>query len=128
MSAKEQHVSTAFDETYLRHTVVAAAGAASLLALLGLNVAAFIEGLSAPWLLGAVIIADMIVVGITIFVAGRQVLMAEQRSEVSEARLESIMDSAMDLSCFCRGLMLYSIAEQIRKTNQQYFDGRDSRS
>jgi hypothetical protein len=70
MSAKEQHVSTAFDETYLRHTVVAAAGAASLLALLGLNVAAFIEGLSAPWLLGAVIIADMIVVGITIFVAG----------------------------------------------------------
>ena len=96
MSTKGQDASTVFSGNYLRHPVVAAAGAASLLALIGLNVAAFIEGLSAPWLLGAVIIADILVVGITIFVAARQVLMAEQRSEATEARLASIMDSAMD--------------------------------
>ena len=73
-----------------------ASGGAALLALLGLNVAAFVAGIEAPWLLGSVILADMLVIGAGVLVAAREVLVAEERTEASEARLAAIVNSAMD--------------------------------
>ncbi|HEX6693032.1 MAG TPA: PAS domain-containing sensor histidine kinase, partial [Burkholderiales bacterium] len=64
--------------------------------LLAINAYAFIRGADSPWLLGTVILGDMLVIGVGIFVAAREVLVAERRSEASEARLGSIVDSAMD--------------------------------
>ncbi len=78
-----------------RPAVIGAAGT-SLAALLGMNAVAFARGLDSPWLLGAVIIADMLVIGVGIVVAAREVLYAEHRTEASEARFDAIVDSAMD--------------------------------
>jgi PAS domain S-box-containing protein len=80
----------------LRHPAVIAAGAAALAALLALNIAAFVGGTTAPWLLGGVILADMLVIGAGVIVAAREVLMAGSRVEASQAQLEAIVDSAMD--------------------------------
>lgn len=80
----------------LRHPVVLGAGFAALAALLALNAAAFIVGRTAPWLLGAVVIADVLVIGAGVIVAAREVLHAGSRVEASEAQLQSIVDSAMD--------------------------------
>ena len=80
----------------LRHPVVLAAGIAAIAALLALNVTAFVAGMGAPWLLGGVLIADMLVIGAGIIVAAREVLMAGSVAEASEAQLEAIVDSAMD--------------------------------
>jgi PAS domain S-box-containing protein len=87
---------TSVKRSYFRHPVVVASGAASLAVLVGMNVVAFLRGLDSPWLLGAVIIADMLVIGVGIVVAAREVLVAEHRTEASEAQLASIVDSAMD--------------------------------
>ncbi|MFY9316539.1 MAG: PAS domain-containing sensor histidine kinase [Burkholderiales bacterium] len=81
---------------YVRHPVAIAAGAASLLALLVANAVALARGLDSPWLLGSVVIADMLAIGAGILVASREVLSAAYRIEVSEARHASIVDSAMD--------------------------------
>jgi PAS domain S-box-containing protein len=75
---------------------VIGAGGAALAALLGSNVVAFIGGMQAPWLLGTVIVTDMLVIGMGILLAAREVLVAEQRTEATEARLGAIVDSAMD--------------------------------
>jgi PAS domain S-box-containing protein len=96
MGAGGNDILTLIKRSFDRRPVVLAAGAASLLALLGLNVAALVRGLDSPWLLGAVMIADMLVLGASILVASREVLSATHRSEASEARLASIVDSAMD--------------------------------
>jgi PAS domain S-box-containing protein len=80
----------------LRRPAVIAAGAAALAALLALNIAAFVGGTATPWLLGGVILADMLVVGAGVIVAAREVLVAGSRVEASEAQLEAIVDSAMD--------------------------------
>ena len=72
------------------------AGGAALFALAAANVIAFMRGMDAPWLLGVAIISDMVVIGAGIVVAAREVLVAEQRTEASEARLSAIVDSAMD--------------------------------
>jgi PAS domain S-box-containing protein len=87
----------------LSHPVALAVAAASAFALVAFNVAAFVLGLQAPWLLGAVLLADMLVVGVGIFAAARAVLRAEETTErardaleESEARLAGIVDSAMD--------------------------------
>ena len=87
----------------LRHPLVVGVGAAALAAILGLNVVAFIGGTQAPWLLGSVIVADMVVIGVGVLVAAREVLTAEQGTTLaeealgeSEARLAAIVDSAMD--------------------------------
>jgi len=53
----------------LRHPVVIAAGGAALAAVLVLNVLAFLRGLESPWLLGGVIVADMLVIGENAFIA-----------------------------------------------------------
>ncbi len=96
MDAGDRKVLTSVKASTLGHPVIGAAVAASLIGLLGLNIAAFIGGSAASWLPGSVLIADLLVIGAGIFVAARGVLVAEHRSEASEARLESILDSAMD--------------------------------
>ena len=96
MSAGGPDILTLVKQGYVRHPAAIAAGAVSLLALLGSNVAALIRGLESPWLLGAVVLTDMLVIGTGILVASREVLSAAHRSEASDARLASIVDSAMD--------------------------------
>ena len=87
---------TSVKRSALRHPIVLGAGVAALVALLGLNAVAFAAGMQAPWLLGSVIIADMLVIGAGVLLAAREVLVAENRTEASEARLGAIVDSAMD--------------------------------
>lgn len=94
----------------IRHPVILAAGGASGLALVAFNLAAVTLGEEAPWLVGAVVIADLMVVVAAIGVgvrealrAQRQTLAAEELSaraeeaiEESAARLAAVIDSAMD--------------------------------
>jgi PAS domain S-box-containing protein len=87
---------TSVKRSVLRHPVAIALGTASLLVVLGLNVVAFMRGQEAPWLLGSVIVSDMLLVGVGILIAVREVLVAEQSVERSETRLGAIVDSAMD--------------------------------
>jgi PAS domain S-box-containing protein len=87
---------TSIKGSLFRHPAVIGAGGAALAALLGSNVVAFIGGMQAPWLLGTVIVTDMLVIGMGILLAAREVLVAEQRTEATEARLGAIVDSAMD--------------------------------
>jgi PAS domain S-box-containing protein len=87
---------TSVKRSLFHHPAVIAAGSAALAVLVGLNAAAFLLGLQAPWLLGAVLIADMVVVGAGILIAVREVLLTERRSEASEEQLGAIVDSAMD--------------------------------
>jgi PAS domain S-box-containing protein len=61
-----------------------------------LNGLAFVRGLESPWLLGGVIISDMVVIGLSVLVAAREVLLADERTEASKTQLEAIVDSAMD--------------------------------
>ena len=78
------------------HPAVMVAGAAVIAALLFANVVAFMRGMDAPWLLAIALVADMLAIGAGIVVAAREVLVAEQRIEASQARLGAIVDSAMD--------------------------------
>ena len=87
---------TSVKGTPFRHPVAIALGATSLAILVSFNAAAFVLDLQAPWLLGGVLIGDMLVVGVGIVVAAREVLRTERRSEASEAQLAAIVDSAMD--------------------------------
>jgi PAS domain S-box-containing protein len=80
----------------LRHPAVVGAGAAVLVALLGLNAAAFIRGLDSPWLLGAVLIADMLVIGVGVLVAATEVLNAEEGTVAAEAQLGAIVEWSED--------------------------------
>ncbi|HXI35287.1 MAG TPA: PAS domain S-box protein, partial [Burkholderiales bacterium] len=80
----------------LRHPVTLAASAGALVGLVALNGTAFLRGHESPWLLGTAIVADLFGIGIAVFVAGREMLVADHRTEASKARLESIVDSAMD--------------------------------
>jgi PAS domain S-box-containing protein len=96
MGAQQGRALTTVKGSLVRHPAVVGAAAASLTALLGLNAVAFVRGLESPWLLGGVILADMLVVGTGIIVAAREVLVAEHRTETSEAQLAVIVDSAMD--------------------------------
>ena len=95
-SVAKTEVLTSVKKSVFRRPVFVAAGAASLGALLVVNVAAVYLGADAPWLLGTVVIADMVAVGIGVLVTAREVLLADTRSEASDARLASIVDSAMD--------------------------------
>jgi PAS domain S-box-containing protein len=96
MKAEGPGALTSVKRSFFRHPVVIAAGAASLAVIVGMNAVAFLRGLESPWLLGAVIIADMLVIGAGIVVAAREVLVAEHRTEASEQQLGAIVDSAMD--------------------------------
>ncbi len=79
-----------------QHRGVVAAGAAALGALLLANIYAFAGGAASTWLLGAVVLTDMLAVGVGIAVAAREVMIAERRTGDSQARLDAIVDSAMD--------------------------------
>ncbi len=97
------HPLTTVKRSLIRHPAALGAAGATLVALLGANVVALVRGMESPWLLGAVIITDMLLAGAGILVATREVLVAEQSTarvrhalQDSEARLEAIVDSAMD--------------------------------
>jgi PAS domain S-box-containing protein len=96
MAADGRQVLISVKGSFIRHPAVIGAGVASLLALVGLNITAFVQGMHAPWLLGGVLLADMLVIGAGIFVAAREVLVAEDRSEATQSQLAAIVDSAMD--------------------------------
>jgi PAS domain S-box-containing protein len=96
MGANEGRALISVKGSTIRHPAVAAAAVAVLLALLGLNAAAFMRGLESPWLLGSVVVADLLVIGVGILLARREVLRAEERTEATEARLAAIVGSAMD--------------------------------
>ena len=87
---------TSVKRSFFRHPAVVATGSAALIALLGLNALAFVRGLESPWLLGTAIISDMVVIGLGILFAAREVLQADSRTEAGRAQLEAIVDSAMD--------------------------------
>jgi len=96
MKAEQPGGLTSVKRNLFRHPAVVAMGSAALIALLGLNVLAFVRGLQSPWLLGAVIISDMLAIGLGILFAAREVLQADSRTEAGQAQLEAIVDSAMD--------------------------------
>jgi hypothetical protein len=96
MNAERPGALTSVKQSLFRHPAILGAGVAALVALLGSNVVAFLGGMQAPWLLGTVIIADMLVIGVGILVAAREVLVADERTEATQARLGAIVDSAMD--------------------------------
>ena len=79
-----------------RHPVTLAAGGAALAGLLAANAVAFIRGMESPWLLGAVILTDMLVVGVSLLAALWSIAVWGGKSDASEARLDAIVDSAMD--------------------------------
>ncbi|MEO8717256.1 MAG: PAS domain-containing sensor histidine kinase [Burkholderiales bacterium] len=81
---------------FFRHPAVLAAGSVALGALLAANVLAFIRGTDRPWLLGAVILTDMLVVAVSLVAALWSVAVWGGRRDVSEARLAAIVESAMD--------------------------------
>src|SRR4051812_2442338 len=87
----------------LRHAAMVGAGAAALAALLALNALAFVRGVEAPWLLGGVLIADMLVIGVGVLLSAREVLTAREGTalarvamEQSEARLAAIVEWSQD--------------------------------
>jgi PAS domain S-box-containing protein len=96
MSAGEKEVLTSVKRSLFRHPAAIAAGGAALGALLVVNGVAVYRGTDAPWLLGTAIVADIIAVGIGVLIATREVLVADERSEATQARLAAIVDSAMD--------------------------------
>jgi PAS domain S-box-containing protein len=96
MDAADRRILTSVKGSAFRQPAAIAVAAAALGALLATNAYAFIRGADTPWLLGAVILADIIAIGAGILLAAREVLVAEQRTEASEARLGAVVDSAMD--------------------------------
>jgi len=103
MDAGDHKILISVKGSAFRHPAVIAAGGAALAALAVTNAAAFIRGIESPWLLGSMILTDMLVIGVGIIVAARVVLVAEHRIETSrtqldeaQARLGAIVDSAMD--------------------------------
>ena len=96
MKAGERGALTSVKRSLFRHPAVIAGGAAALGALLIVNLIAFVRGMESPLLLGAVIVTDVLAVGLGVLVAAREVMVAEERTGASQARLSSIVDSAMD--------------------------------
>jgi len=80
----------------LRHPAVLVAGGAGLAALLAANTVAFRGGMDAPWLLGTVILVDMLVVSVSVAATLWAVAVWGGRSDMSEARLAAVVESAMD--------------------------------
>src|ERR1051326_4614957 len=90
MNAADQARLMFVKKSALRHPAIVGAGAAALAALLATNAIAFVRGLESPWLLGAVIISDMVVIGAGVLLAAREVLTADgERMRAHEALDES---------------------------------------
>jgi PAS domain S-box-containing protein len=87
---------TSVKRSLFRNPAVIAAGAAVLGALLVVNVVAVARGVETPWLLGTAVLADILAVGVGALIAAREVMVADERSDASQARLAAILDSAMD--------------------------------
>jgi PAS domain S-box-containing protein len=129
MNGDRRNPLTSVKRRLVRHPVAVAAGATALLALLGLNVIAFVRGMDSPWLLGAAILADILLIGAGVLVAAREVLVAEEGAararvalEESEAQLGAIVDSAMDAIVTVdesQHIVLFNrAAEQVFKTRR----------
>jgi len=82
--------------SYFRHPAVIAAGGAMLAGVVVVNVAAFVLEERAPWLIGAVLIGDILLVGVSLLGGLWAVAVWGGRSDLSEARLGAIVESAMD--------------------------------
>jgi PAS domain S-box-containing protein len=96
MKPEGREVLTSVKGSFLRQPLVVLLCGALLAGLLAMNVAAFIPGMQAPWLLAAALIADMTAIGGGIFIAAREVLRADDRKEASEAQLASIVEWSDD--------------------------------
>jgi len=96
MTARASSDLTSVKLSLFRNPAMIAAGAASLGALLVINVIAALRGPDSPWLLGAAAVADIIAVGAGSLVAVREVMVADRRTDAALARLAVIVDSAMD--------------------------------
>ncbi|MDH4094979.1 MAG: PAS domain-containing sensor histidine kinase [Betaproteobacteria bacterium] len=79
-----------------RHPAVIALGGALLAALVAANVFAFMQGTDEPWLLGTVILTDIGVMVASFLGVLWSIAVWGGRSDASEARLDAIVDSAMD--------------------------------
>ena len=87
---------TSVKKSLFRRPGMLALASVSVGALLVLNNIAIYKGIDSPWLLGTAVLADMLVVGIGVLVAAREVMIADHRSEASEARLASIVEWSND--------------------------------
>jgi PAS domain S-box-containing protein len=87
---------TSVKRSFFRNPAAIAGGAALLGALLVVNVIAAMRGIESPWLLGAAVLIDVLAVGAGVLIAAREVMVADERSDASQARLAAIVDSAMD--------------------------------
>jgi PAS domain S-box-containing protein len=96
MDAPSQRALISVKGSAFHHPWSIAAAAAALGALLLTNVFAFASGSQSLWLIGSVLIADMLAVGVGVTAVARVVMLAEQRSGTSQAQLDAIVDSAMD--------------------------------
>ena len=112
MKREDRDVLTTVKRSYLRHPLVVLGGGAALLAVLGVNALAFALGLDDPRLLGIVVVTDMLVIGAGIFVATREVLRAQDRSQATEAQLASIVEWSED------GIVGLSLDGEIRSWNR----------
>jgi PAS domain S-box-containing protein len=95
-----------------RHPAVIAAGGALLAALILANVAAFAFEAQAPWIVGVVLIADVLMVGVSLLGGLWAVAVWGGRSDLSEARLASIVESAMD------GIITVDAAQRVVQFNR----------
>jgi PAS domain S-box-containing protein len=95
-----------------RHPAVIAAGGALVAALILANVAAFTFEAQAPWVVGAVLIADVLMVGLSLLGGLWAVAVWGGRSDLSEARLASIVESAMD------GIITVDAAQRVVQFNR----------
>jgi len=96
LNGRETGTLTSVKRSLFRSPAAIAAGAATLGALLVINVIAIVRGFEAPWMLGTAMVADIFAVGIGVLVAAREVMVADRRGDAIQERLAAIVDSAMD--------------------------------
>jgi len=96
MDPDDRAILTSVKRSLFRHPAAVAVAGALLGALAVVNGVAIFGGMDSPWLLGTAIVADVIAVVLGALLAAREVLVADRRTEATDARLAAIVDSAMD--------------------------------
>jgi len=96
----------------IRHPAVIAAGGALLAAIVLANVAAFTFAEESPLILGGVILTDMLAMGASLLGGLWAIAVWGGRSDLSEARLASIVESAMD------GIITVDSAQRVVQFNR----------
>lgn len=96
MAPGERRALISINKDLIRHPGVIAGATAVLTLLFTLNVAAFVRGWDDPWLLGTVILLDMLVVAASFLGTVWIVAVLGGRRDMSEARFAALVDSAMD--------------------------------